>query len=322
MTWMPASTWTPPAATSSSPSSSSSRRSLAAWNGASPSWRTKPNRAAHRGCPASSPAPARNLRPPSSPGSPGPMAFPVDGWPPPTGWSTRWRAAPIAGPRCPAAGPIAPGRSSTCPGVPAHVTEHVFIALGLSPLPAQLPPPGGAGRGGLGEAALGGQPGQPDRHPAGGGEAAHPQHPMVSAHRPPSCASAWAPSSPPSIAWRNRPGPRCRASWSASAAAPWSTPMRPAGGRTAPTAMCGRSARPPTATSCGVAAASRWWMKSSATGSRGVLVCDFYAAYHPYDGPKQRCWAHLLRDIHDLQGLYPDDGQLAQWAEAGPRALR
>ena len=51
-------------------------------------------------------------------------------------------------------------------------------------------------------------------------------------------------------------------------------------------------------------------------GFAGVLVCDFYAAYHHYDGPKQRCWAHLLRDIHDLQGLYPDDGQLAQWAEA------
>ena len=30
----------------------------------------------------------------------------------------------------------------------------------------------------------------------------------------------------------------------------------------------------------------------------GVLVSDFYAAYHHYDGPKQRCWAHLLRDIH------------------------
>ena len=25
----------------------------------------------------------------------------------------------------------------------------------------------------------------------------------------------------------------------------------------------------------------------------GVLVSDFYAAYHHYDGPKQRCWAHL-----------------------------
>ncbi len=29
----------------------------------------------------------------------------------------------------------------------------------------------------------------------------------------------------------------------------------------------------------------------------GVLVSDCYAVYHHYDGPKQRCWAHLLRDI-------------------------
>ena len=49
----------------------------------------------------------------------------------------------------------------------------------------------------------------------------------------------------------------------------------------------------------------------------GVLVSDCYAAYHHYDGPKQRCWAHhLLRDVHDLRALYPDDHQLGQWADA------
>jgi transposase len=47
----------------------------------------------------------------------------------------------------------------------------------------------------------------------------------------------------------------------------------------------------------------------------GVLVSDFYAAYNHYPGLKQRCWAHLLRDIHDLKGLYPEDTGLAQWAE-------
>ena len=52
------------------------------------------------------------------------------------------------------------------------------------------------------------------------------------------------------------------------------------------------------------------------SGFAGVLVSDFYAAYHHYDGPKQRCWAHLLRDIHDLQSLYPDDESLSQWAAA------
>ena len=56
----------------------------------------------------------------------------------------------------------------------------------------------------------------------------------------------------------------------------------------------------------------------------GVLVSDFYAAYHHYDGPKQRCWAHpcssqgqaLLRDIYDRRALYPEDGSLARWADA------
>ena len=48
----------------------------------------------------------------------------------------------------------------------------------------------------------------------------------------------------------------------------------------------------------------------------GVLVSYFYAAYHHYDGPKQRCWAHLLRDIHDLPTLYPDAAPLARWADA------
>ena len=54
----------------------------------------------------------------------------------------------------------------------------------------------------------------------------------------------------------------------------------------------------------------------------GVLVSDFYAAYHHYDGPKQRCWAHLLRDIHDLRVLYPEDGALSQWADAVHRLYR
>ena len=48
----------------------------------------------------------------------------------------------------------------------------------------------------------------------------------------------------------------------------------------------------------------------------GVLVSDFYAAYHHYDGPKQRCWAHLLRDIHDLRPATPKTTALARWAAA------
>ena len=46
----------------------------------------------------------------------------------------------------------------------------------------------------------------------------------------------------------------------------------------------------------------------------GVLVSDFYAAYDHYDGPHQRCWAHLLRDIHELTDKHPKDAALQIWA--------
>ncbi len=46
----------------------------------------------------------------------------------------------------------------------------------------------------------------------------------------------------------------------------------------------------------------------------GVLSCDFYAAYHHYDGLKQRCWAHLLREIHELRVAYPADASVQAWA--------
>lgn len=47
----------------------------------------------------------------------------------------------------------------------------------------------------------------------------------------------------------------------------------------------------------------------------GVLVSDFYAAYNHYDGLKQRCWAHLLQDIHELRELYPEDASVQRWAQ-------
>jgi len=48
----------------------------------------------------------------------------------------------------------------------------------------------------------------------------------------------------------------------------------------------------------------------------GVLVSDFYASYNVHQGDHQRCWVHLLRDIHELKQAYPDDEEVAQWAEA------
>ena len=46
----------------------------------------------------------------------------------------------------------------------------------------------------------------------------------------------------------------------------------------------------------------------------GILASGFYVAYHHYPGLKQRCWAHLLRDIHKLKVLYPEDAGLVRWA--------
>lgn len=50
-------------------------------------------------------------------------------------------------------------------------------------------------------------------------------------------------------------------------------------------------------------------------GFGGVLVSDFYAAYDHYPGLHQRCWPHLLREIHSLTNIYPDDVSLASWAK-------
>ena len=46
----------------------------------------------------------------------------------------------------------------------------------------------------------------------------------------------------------------------------------------------------------------------------GILVSGFYVAYHHYHGLKQRRRAHLLRDIHKLKVLYPEDAGLVRWA--------
>jgi transposase len=48
----------------------------------------------------------------------------------------------------------------------------------------------------------------------------------------------------------------------------------------------------------------------------GVLVSDFYAAYDHVPTAKQRCWAHLLRDVHALRQQHPADAALAAWASA------
>ena len=46
----------------------------------------------------------------------------------------------------------------------------------------------------------------------------------------------------------------------------------------------------------------------------GVLVSDFYSAYNAHLGRHQRCWVHLLRDLHDLKERHPGDEGVHRWA--------
>jgi transposase len=54
----------------------------------------------------------------------------------------------------------------------------------------------------------------------------------------------------------------------------------------------------------------------------GVLVSDFYAAYHHFLGEKQRCWAHLLRDVRDLLVAHPADPAVQRWGRHLRRLFR
>ena len=49
---------------------------------------------------------------------------------------------------------------------------------------------------------------------------------------------------------------------------------------------------------------------------RGVLVSDFYAAYNLLPGRHQRCWTHLLRDLHALKEAQAGRAEVLQWARA------
>jgi hypothetical protein len=46
---------------------------------------------------------------------------------------------------------------------------------------------------------------------------------------------------------------------------------------------------------------------------RGTLVSDFYAAYNDFAGEHQRCWAHLLRDLHALKEEHKDNQEVFGW---------
>lgn len=46
---------------------------------------------------------------------------------------------------------------------------------------------------------------------------------------------------------------------------------------------------------------------------RGWLVTDFYAAYNLIPGRHQRCWSHLLGDLHDLKEAQEANSEVVQW---------
>jgi hypothetical protein len=48
----------------------------------------------------------------------------------------------------------------------------------------------------------------------------------------------------------------------------------------------------------------------------GVRCTDFYAGYNGVSGRKQRCWAHLLRDLHALKEAQPAAADVQEWAAA------
>jgi transposase len=49
---------------------------------------------------------------------------------------------------------------------------------------------------------------------------------------------------------------------------------------------------------------------------KGTLVTDFYAAYNDFAGEHQRCWAHLLRDLHELKQEHRENEEVLEWAQA------
>ena len=48
-------------------------------------------------------------------------------------------------------------------------------------------------------------------------------------------------------------------------------------------------------------AGKRWSSASWVAQFHGHLVSDFYCGYNEYAGKHQRCWMHLLRDLHELK---------------------
>ncbi len=49
---------------------------------------------------------------------------------------------------------------------------------------------------------------------------------------------------------------------------------------------------------------------------KGHLVSDFYVGYNDYGCKKQRCWNHLLPELHELKEKSAEDLETVKWAQA------
>ena len=49
---------------------------------------------------------------------------------------------------------------------------------------------------------------------------------------------------------------------------------------------------------------------------KGHLVSDFYGGYNVLRGPHQRCWVHLLRDLHKLKEAHAETKDVQTWAKS------
>jgi transposase len=60
------------------------------------------------------------------------------------------------------------------------------------------------------------------------------------------------------------------------------------------------------------------WVPKRILGAdfRGWLVTDFYAAYNLIPSQHQRCWAHLLRDLHTLKETHAEQADVLEWSAA------
>lgn len=47
----------------------------------------------------------------------------------------------------------------------------------------------------------------------------------------------------------------------------------------------------------------------------GILSSDFYNAYNKIDCEKQKCWAHVLREVHKLEEKYPKSSEILRYGK-------